>query len=283
MFGYIKPVIPELKVRDHELYKAIYCGLCKTMGKRTGCMSNVTLSYDFVFLALLRSALTEQKGEVRLRRCAMHPFKKRPILEPNPCLEYCAEASTILTRLKLKDNINDSHGFKRFKAKIAGGVSVFLKKTGKELIPLEEEISSLIDELSALEKAKEDSIDKVANVFGRLLGRVADYGLSGSQAKIAYSIGYHLGKWIYVIDAYDDFYDDVKTGSYNPLVNAYGTSLDDSIRSALKDALTMELSKMSMAIDLVDFSQNRDIQRVVENIIYIGMPKEFERITEDRK
>lgn len=283
MFGYIKPVIPELKVKDHELYKAMYCGLCRTMGKHTGCMSNVTLSYDFVFLALLRSALTEQKGEAKMRRCVAHPFKKRPMLEINPCLKYCAEASTILTRLKLKDNINDSRGFRRFKAKIAGGVSVFLKKTGEDMLPLKKEISSLIDELSQLERANEDSIDKVADVFGRLLGRVADFGLSGSQQRIAYSAGYHLGKWIYVIDAYDDFYDDVKTGSYNPLKNAYGDELDDSIKSALRDALTMELSKMAMAIELIDFSQNKDIERIIQNIIYIGMPKEFERITEDRK
>ena len=80
MFGYVKPDIPELKVKDNELYKATYCGLCKTMGKCTGCISRLTLNYDFVFLALVRMVLENVKGNVRMRRCMLHPLKKRPVL-----------------------------------------------------------------------------------------------------------------------------------------------------------------------------------------------------------
>ena len=76
MFGYIKPNIPELKVKEHELYKATYCGLCHTMGKCTGCLSRLTLSYDITFFALLREMLSGTKVEFVKKRCVRHPIKK---------------------------------------------------------------------------------------------------------------------------------------------------------------------------------------------------------------
>lgn len=271
MFGYIKPNIPELKVVDYELYKAAYCGLCRTMGKCTGCMSKLTLSYDFAFFALLRMALEGTKGEVKMRRCVVHPFKKRPMLEINDTLKYSAKSSVILTRLKLKDNINDSHGLSRLKAKIAGLVSLFFKKTDKELLPLEEKIKASIDVLSQLEKEKCDSIDMVANTFGELLGTIASFGLDEAGGRIGYEIGYHLGKWIYVVDACDDFESDLKSGSYNVLHLAFGNALTDGDRALLCQAMMLELNNMSKALELVDFSSHRDVERIVKNIVFDGL------------
>ena len=95
MFGYVRPYVPELKVMDNELYRATYCGLCRTMGKRTGCFSKFALNYDFVFLALLRMATEGKKVDVKLRRCIAHPLKKRPMLEMNDSLEYSACTTVI--------------------------------------------------------------------------------------------------------------------------------------------------------------------------------------------
>lgn len=283
MFGYIKPDIPQLKVVDYELYKATYCGLCKTMGKKTGCLSNLTLSYDFAFLAFMRMALSDHKYETKMGRCISHPFKKRPMLSLNPSLEFSAKSSTILTRLKLKDNINDSHGLSKLKAKIKGIVSVFLKKTDKSLKDLEIKIKECIDDLSKLEKENSTSIDKTADTFGRLLSIVGSYGLDGINERIAKEACYHLGKWIYVIDAYDDYYDDIKKKSYNVLVNNYGTDLNEDRISNIKCALILELEQMAKSIELIDFTEKSDVERIIKNIIYLGMPSEFERITKNEK
>lgn len=283
MFGYIKPNIPEMKVRENELYKATYCGLCRAMGKHTGGMSRFTLSYDFAFFALLRMVLENVKGEIEMRKCMVHPFKKRPMLRINDTLKYTASTSVILTRLKLKDNINDSKGILRIKAKIVGLVSVFFKKTDKSLLELEGKIKGYIEELSSLEKESCDSIDRVAIVFGKLLGAIASYGLEDSNSKIAYEIGFHLGKWIYVIDACDDFYDDIKTGSYNVLKNAFGDTLTDDDKSTLKCAMMLELDTMSKGIELIDFSRHRDVEGVIRNIVFDGMIKETERILSREK
>ena len=278
MFGYVKPQIPDLKVRENELYKATYCGLCRTMGKTTGCLSKLTLNYDFAFLALARYALEGGKAEVKMRRCAVHPFKKRPMLEPDETLKYCAKTSVILTRLKLDDNVNDSHGLARLKAKIAHLVSVFFKKTDKELAPLEKNVRELINDLSIKEKEKCDSIDTVADIFGKILKEIASFGLDGMNKRIAENIGMHLGRWIYVIDACDDFSRDVKTSSYNPLIYAFGSELTEENRYALHCGAMLELDAMSKSLELIDFSSHRDVEGIMKNVAYLGMVSETDRV-----
>lgn len=278
MFGYVKPNIPELKVKDNELYKATYCGLCRAMGKCTGCASRFTLSYDFAFFALVRMAMEKTKAEIKMRRCMAHPLKKRPMLEINPVLEYSAKSSVILTRMKLKDNINDSHGFSRLIAKIVGIVSIFFKKTPKELKPLEEKIKGCIEELSRLEKEECESIDMTAATFGELLGAVASFGLEGANSALGYEIGFHLGKWIYVIDACDDFERDKKKRSYNVLRLAFGEELTQEDRELLRRAMYLELDKMSKAIELIDFSECRDVEAIIKNVAYDGLVLETKRV-----
>lgn len=271
MFGYVKPQIPELKVKEFELYKAAYCGLCRTMGKRTGCLSKMTLSYDFVFLVLLRKVAEKRTGEVKMRRCIAHPLKRRPMLEIDESLEYCAKSSVILTKLKLKDNINDSRGMKRFLAKIVALVSIFFKKTDKNLLPLEAKVKECISRLSELERKMVDSTDEVASVFGELLSAVASYGLEGKEATLCEKIGYHLGKWIYMIDAIDDMEDDAKTHSFNPIINAFGKDISDEERDMLRISLMLELDELSGALESLDFSSHRDVEGVLKNTIYQGM------------
>lgn len=278
MFGYIKPNIPELRVKEHELYKATYCGLCKTMRKSTGCMSNFTLSYDFVFLSLVHIVTSKTKGEIKKGRCIAHPFKSRPMLKSNEPLEFSARASVILTRMKLRDNINDSRGLSKLKAKMVGLVSVFFKKTDKDLLPLVKKVRECIDNLSVLEKENSDSADKTASTFGELLGIVASYEYDGALERILYDIGYHLGKWIYVVDAVDDMKDDIKKKSFNVFVNVYGSSLADEDKDAIYCAMMLELDKMSKSIELLDFSEHRDVEGIIKNIIYDGMVNESRRV-----
>ena len=278
MFGYVKPLIPELKVKENELYKGTYCGLCRTMGKNTGCLSKLTLNYDFAYLALVRFVLEKRKAVAKMRRCVVHPFKKRVMLEPDDTLKYCARASVILTRLKLSDNVKDSRGMAKMKARIVNMMRIFLKKTPKELENLEKTVCELIEKLSALEKEKCDSIDTVADIFGEILSNIASFGLEGSEKILSNELGRHLGRWIYVIDACDDYEKDLKDGSYNPLAYSYGKELTEENRYALRCAALLELEAMSKAIELMDFSEHRDVEGILRNIMYMGMVSETDRI-----
>lgn len=278
MFGYVKPYVPELKVKENELYKAAYCGLCRTMGKTTGCLSKLTLNYDFTYLALIRYALKGKSASVKMGRCAVHPFKKRPMLEMDDTLKYSARASIILTRLKLEDNVKDSRGLSRIKARLAGLACLFFKKTDKELLPLQESVRALIDELTLKEREKCDSIDTVADIFGKILKEIASFGLEGMNKRIAEEIGMHLGRWIYVMDACDDFESDKKSGSYNPLICAFGDTLTEENVFAMRTAAMLELEAMSRSVELVDFSMHKDVEGLVKNVIYLGMVKETDRV-----
>ena len=110
MFGYIRPYVPDLRVREHELYRAVYCGLCHSMGRHTGCASRLTLSYDFVFLAAVRMVLEQTAYSARPCRCGAHPLKKRAVLLENSALAYCARAAALLTEAKIADDIQDTKG-----------------------------------------------------------------------------------------------------------------------------------------------------------------------------
>ena len=96
MFGYVKPQNGDLLVKQAELYRAAYCGLCRSMRKRLGFFTSFSLSYDFAFLTVTRAAISEEKAELELRRCPVHPLKKRPSLKENATTDFCAAAARLL-------------------------------------------------------------------------------------------------------------------------------------------------------------------------------------------
>ena len=229
MFGYIRAHRPELKLREDEYYRALYCGLCRTMGKCTGQCSRLTLSYDFTFLALVRMALSGERAEFKKRRCVVHPLRKRNMASPSPELEYCAAAAAILGYYKLADDKNDERGAKRLRAKLLKPAFSSFKKralrikfTRGELAELEKKIVKSLDELSSLEKQRLASVDRPADIFGQLMADLLSFGFEGNEERIATRIGRHIGRWIYIIDAADDFDEDVKKSRYNPFSCLYG-------------------------------------------------------------
>ena len=116
MLGYVRTHTPELRLREHECYRALYCGLCKSMGKCTGQCSRMSLSYDFVFLAAVRMSLLGEEPHFKKERCIVHPLRKRPTVHSSPTLDYCADASALLTYRKLLDECKDERGGKKIRA-----------------------------------------------------------------------------------------------------------------------------------------------------------------------
>ena len=194
MFGYIKTFTPNLRVREHELYRAIYCGLCRSMGKRTGCSSRLTLSYDFTFLAAVRLVLEKVQPTVEVHRCAASPLKVRPIMNDNPVLSFCASCAAILTKAKVLDDVNDSRGIKKLASLFLLPAVNKMETKALRFVPdlpvskIEESLSSL----TLLEKECCPSLDRVADCFGQVLSDIFVCGLSGSEKTIAQSIGFPL-------------------------------------------------------------------------------------------
>lgn len=284
MFGYVEPDKAQLRLWEYEQYRAVYCGLCRSMGKHTGEISRLTLNYDHVFLAMLRTALTETVPEFYSSRCALHPLKRRAIAKDDTALEYCAEVSVMLTYYKLLDDIADSHGLRRFAASMTRPLCASVYKKCKSLHPLGEKTGKLLDEMNALEKAPDPTPDALAELFGSVMSEVLAYGIDDQKKhRIAYEIGRHIGRYVYLADALDDIPKDIRTGEFNPFVKAFGEKNALCNTDLIKNAVLLELTQLEAAIALVDFSTCPGYGNIINNVIYLGMPRKIDEIIKCRR
>ena len=147
-----------------------------------------------------------------------------------------------------------------------------------KLSALDTHISECLTRLSEFEGSKKPSVDEPARIFGELLAEIVAEGFDGAEQKIARSIGYHVGKWIYITDALDDLPEDIKKKRYNPFILLYGGELSDESAALVSTALKVELADAEGAFDLIDFGDNRILENIIYNIIYLGMPLTVERV-----
>lgn len=284
MFGYVKPDVKELLVKEHEFYKSTYCGICRSMKKHTGALSTVTITYDSVFLALVRMAyIPDSELGSSMRRCVAHPLKKKCMLTDNSAIEYTARAFAILSYYKMQDDLSDEGLAKRMLVSATRPILSSAKKKA-DLGPLAEIVKDRLEKISAIEKERLPSIDAPAELFGELLGEIFAYGLEGSDRLVTYECGFHLGKFILLADAIDDYDEDRKTGKYNPFVIAYnGAELTYENKQNVKTSLLIECKKLENAVNLIPFENKITIENIVRNIIYLGLTKRIAFLDKDVK
>lgn len=290
MFGYVLPHKPELKVKEYDYYKAVYCGVCKQMGARCGCISRFFLSYDSVFLALAHMSVSGA-DDVRLSqgRCVMNPLKK-VIYCDSKHVDFCADVSVLLVWHKIMDDILD----KGFPKNILSRLLSFImsrshKRAVKSTQGLDERIARSMSDLHALESVSSPDMDLAAATFFEMLADVSKAGVEGeTKSRIAYEIGKNIGRWIYIIDAYNDIEEDLKNGDYNPLLYRFKKSADEDaasfksrIRSEVDFTLSQCIYNLSQAIE---FCERED--PVLKNIVNQGLsmkqfmvlyPEEFKK------
>ena len=274
MFGYVKPVVGSLLVREHEFYKATYCGICRSMKKHTGTLSNVTITYDSVLLALVRMAyIPDDALSTKRRRCIAHPLRARTMLEDNEAVEYTARAFAVLSYYKLMDDLHDESLGKRIAVGVARPILASAKKKAGEKT-LEQIAAEKLSAIDALEAQKCPSPDEPAQLFGELLGEIFAHGLDGEDRLVTYQLGLHLGRFIYCADAADDYDEDLRRGRYNPYVLSYsGTELTDENRATIKRALLFECRELAAAVNLIPFGNKVTVENIVRNIIFEGLPE----------
>ena len=281
MIGYIRTDAPELRLRDSECYRAVYCGLCRQMGKCTGQCSRLSLSYDFAFLAVFRMALTNETLELQKKRCLVHPMKKRNSVVGSPSLAYCADASAILTYHKCRDDVTDEKGLKKLRARAASGFFCTAYRRAKHRHPeLDATVSSLLQELRVYENdpTAPPSADAPAAIFANLMGAVLSAGLDGTEARIATAFGRAIGHWIYLIDAADDYRDDLASGSFNPFVRLFGDGMTQENAESIAISLKRYLADAENAFLLIDSFPTPEIREILCNVLYLGLPKAADRI-----
>lgn len=280
MYGYVRTYAPELKVREQEYYRAVYCGLCRTMGKCTGQCSRMTLSYDIVFLAAVRCYLAGETPEVKRIRCLVHPLRRRKAVVNSPQLAYCADASALLAYHKLRDDRADEKGFQRLWALLGMGyLSSAYKRARRRHPALDETVKKALGQLSAYEKTPPPhSADAAAEIFGGLMQAVFAEGLDGVPARLAAKIGGALGRWIYLLDAADDLAEDRKKKRFNPFSERFSASPTAEDTNTLRVALTAILCEAEQAYLLMDEPPCPELKEIVGNILYMGLPRAAENV-----
>ena len=269
MFGYVRPSLERLGEEEKERFQAAYCGLCHALGQRYGGVSRMILNYDLTFLAMLLSAGGGERCE---KRCIVHPVKCRPCVCGDTAFDAAADISVILTWWQLRDGVADHGFFGGLKYRAAG---LFLRRAYRKASRLRPNFDAAtrrhLEELAALEKANCPSMDAVADTFARLLAEAAEAVADPVKRRVLEQLFYHLGRWIYLVDAADDLKKDVKSGAYNPLPLRYGLT-DGAWTEEAKAQLAMTLDDsirhMAAAFELADFGAYR---AVVESVLYEGL------------
>ena len=278
MFGYIRPLQGELKLRDFERFKAKYCGLCHTLGRKYGMAARFALSYEPVFLSML--IYDEDETPVfKQKRCIASPVRKRRYCTTSKSLDICAGYCVILAWWKLRDTIADETFFRKIPHKAA---SLFLRrayqKASREFPDFDNTVRKQLDELTAYELGNKLSLDEAADKFAIILKSVDISDKNELCRRATEEILYHTGRWIYIIDACDDLSDDIKYNRYNPVLLRYPVDADkltDDSVELLRSTITHSNNLLASAFELLPETFWTDIMK---NIIYLGMPDTCEHV-----
>lgn len=268
MFGYVVVNKPELKIREMEEYRSYYCGLCKCLKQSCGVKGCLSLSYDLTFLAILLSGLYEPEEITTNKVCMVHPLKRQQMKE-NALLSYVADMAILLAWYKCRDDFEDERRISRIC--YAKSIENVVKEMEKKHIRQVNSLHSHMEELVNLEKNKSCNIDCLSGCFGSLLGDVFAIREDEWQASL-YRMGFYMGKFVYILDAYDDLEKDWKKNTFNPFVKKCTESgFDDYV----KQLLMMSAAEFAKEFEKLPILKNAGILR---NIIYSGVWTRYEQI-----
>lgn len=268
MFGYVVVNKPELKIREYNRYKSYYCGLCDTLTDNYGLSSGLCLSYDGVFLLMLLNGLYEPKNLKRRKICLMHPASHCHIITNDFSL-YVADMLVVFAKHKCTDDWLDD---RKYAKKLYGSLLSPQYKKIKARYPQKvSTIEAMMHRFSMAEKNNETNIDIISGLFGNAFGEVfAVYNDNWSDT--LRNIGLFLGKFIYIMDAYDDIEKDMASGNYNPFSKVYkDADFDDNV----KNMLIINASKCANEFEKLPILRDSSI---LSNILYSGIMCRYEII-----
>ena len=269
MFGYIQPDAPYLFKKDETLYKALYCGLCKSIGAGCGQRARSALTYDMAFMSALVHNIRHQDVNIKRAHCVLHCIRKRPIAEVDDITVMLGCINTALAYYKLCDDKadGDKKGILRHLYKKG------YKRAAKKHKRAVQIISISMRAQSEVEKAGCKVIDMAAEPTASMMRELSIYVLGEYSTPETEGLFYDIGKWVYLIDALDDYDKDVKKHRFNVLYNAFGAESKAQAVQKNREELTFLFDSlfadMRMRISKIDFGFNRDL---TDNIILRGIP-----------
>ncbi len=275
MFGYVRYDYPNLFVKDVALYKALYCGLCKGIARSCGQAARVGLSYDVAFLSAILHNMKGVDVKIEQKNCFEHAIKKRPIAAVDDLTAELGALNTVLCYFKLSDDVEDGEHGKGRRMWFRKGY----KRAKKSYPALVEIVERFMCGQREAEKNKTASPDAAAEPTAIMMQELSEHFLADMATPYSRGLFYNLGKWVYLIDALDDYEKDAKKGAYNPFVLGYGSP---SRKELMKEhgadiAFLFDTMFYAMRENLaqIKFYFNRDL---TDNVILRGIPLETKRV-----
>lgn len=273
MFGYIIVNKAEMKFKEFDIYQSFYCGICRELKKRYGGCGQLSLSYDMTFLAILLTGLYDPETTLGSCKCIAHPFENHRTRN-NIYTEYAADMNMLFACYKCQDDWKDEKKlWKLLYGRLLEGKTGRLKELYAEKIKA---ITLLMQEFSDAESSEQADIDTLAGLFGRVMAEVMAVR-EDEWAENLRHLGFFLGKFIYLCDAYEDVEEDIKKGTPNPLKHRYE---NPDFEDESKTILMMMMSECCKEFEKLPILENVEILR---NILYSGVWCRYEAVHEKRK
>lgn len=270
MFGYVRPPLQDLSQEEADRFRRMYCGLCHTLGKRYGAAARLILNYDFTYLAILLSE--KEEGSAGSKRCVVHPVHPRDFLEESSAMELAADESVILAYWQLRDGVADHDWFHGLKYRSLSAVLESAYRKAAAFRPaFDETVRRQLSLLAELEAENCSSIDRAADAFAVLLGSAAKEVDNPVRQRVLEQILYHLGRWVYLLDAADDLKQDAEEGTYNPVALRYelsGGNWTPEKRREFAVTLDHSIRMITTSFELWDFGVWTPI---LETTFYTGL------------
>lgn len=273
MFGYIIINKGDMKFKEFDIYHSYYCGLCQTLKKKYGKAGQISLTYDMTFVVMLLSSLYEPDTEMKEVKCIAHPFEKH-LVRMTPFSSYGADMNVLFTYYKCLDDWEDEKKFTR----LAYGkvLEKAYRSIRSEYAGKVNRIDKLMRELSDGEKTQNQDIDYMAGLFGSIMGEILAVREDEWQDELRV-MGNNLGKFIYLLDAYEDIEEDLKAGRYNPLEKCFQ---NPDFEAEIKTILTMIMAACCKEFEKLPIIENAEILR---NILYSGIWYRYEVVRQKRQ
>ncbi|MEE1218566.1 MAG: DUF5685 family protein [Ruminococcus sp.] len=276
MFGYLRIYKYELTYKNIIKYKNLYCSVCNSLKNSVGKISSLFTNYDATFFLSIFDGMEEKREDYPIV-CPLIPFKSKKVQVSvsKSALDYITFVSIYYAYIKAQDNIKDENSLKgkiafNYIDKNKNAIKIFISHDVVFNV-----IKSKIDFYYSLENSPEKTnFDELSNAMGEIFGEIfKGYALTYNHYKQSdnlYNLGFNIGEWIYIIDAFDDYFEDRKRNNFNPIfyMQDYNKKTDSIIAENIIFISNLLIKKIQDDIHKIDFYCNQDI---FNNIINYGM------------
>ena len=257
MFGYVMANGMELSKEQKARYGAVYCGICRSIREHSGNVARLGLSYDMAFLALLLMSLYEPEETVGKSACLLHPFRA---YTENELIRYAADMNVLLGYYNCMDDYLDEK--KPLSKAMAGVFGKSLEEIAGRYPRQAAAVEECIRQLSLLEKENCPDPDALAGCFGQLMGELLVWQ-EDRWAETLRSMGYSLGRYIYLADAVADYAADKKKNRFNPFLMS-----GEEDPEKWENYLVLAMGRCAEHYEHLPLVQDKEI---LDNILYSGI------------